>query len=103
MSRLGETHHARDVNLQTAPDEEIFSFARDRQSILITRDLEFGNPHLYRVTNQMGLIIIRVPSFFTARDINRLLEWFLTDVVLDELAGAVTVIEPGRFRVRKIE
>ncbi|PIR71991.1 MAG: hypothetical protein COU42_02910 [Candidatus Nealsonbacteria bacterium CG10_big_fil_rev_8_21_14_0_10_36_24] len=91
------------MNLKRAPDEEIFNFTVEQKAILITRDLEFGNPHLYPPDSHHGLIIIRVPFYFTAEQINKTLKGFLSLIKIADLKGVITVVEPGKIRVRKVE
>ena len=101
FNKFGKTWHTRDVNLNKAPDEEIFNFAIEQKAILITRDLEFGNPYLYSWDDYQGLIIVRVPFYFTAKQINKVLEEFLSSTKIEDLKNSITVVEPGKIRIRK--
>lgn len=103
FSKYGRTWHAKDVNLKEAPDEEIFNFAVKQEAILITKDLEFGNPYLYPQDSYHGLVIVRVPFYFTAKQINKTLEEFLSSTKIKDLENAITVVEPGKIRIRKQE
>lgn len=101
FNKYGETFHAREVNLKEAPDEEIFKFTVKQKAILVTRDLEFGNPYLYPRDSHHGLIIIRVPFYFTAKQINKTLKESFSSIKVEDLQNAITVIEPGKIRIRK--
>lgn len=100
FAKVGLVQHARDVNLSDASDDEIFEFAVKKKAILVTRDLEFGNPYLYPKNSHCGLIILRVPFHFTATQINRILKDFLASTETRHLRNAVTIVEPGKIRIR---
>lgn len=101
FQKFGKTWHAKEENLKSAPDEEIFRFAIKKRAILVTRDLEFGNPYLYPRDSHYGLIILRAPFYFTAKQINKNLKEFLFSINIDDLKNAITIVEPGKIRIRK--
>jgi len=101
FQKLGKTWHARDLKLQNTEDEIIFKSAAKRKAILITRDLEFGNPYLYPKDSHYGLLILRVPFYFTAEQINKILKQALSSIKIENLKKSVTIIEPGKIRIRK--
>jgi hypothetical protein len=47
------------------------------------------------------LIVLRLPFYFIADQINNILEEFLSSVNLNELENAVTIVELGRYRIRR--
>jgi len=67
----------------------------------VTRDLDFGNILIYPLKSHRGIIILRLPFYFTANQINSILKEFLSSVNIKELEGAVTIVELGRYRIRK--
>lgn len=99
----GSAIHVRDVGRQADPDDEVMRFAIEREAILVTKDLDFGNPYLFPAEKHFGLIIVRVPFYFSANSINAVLKRFLVTARLDELRRAVVIIEPGKVRIRKAE
>jgi len=101
LEQFGQTWHARDVGLESAPDETIIKFSTAQKAVLITRDLGFGNPFLFPKGSHGGVVIIRIPNQFTMVQIHRLLQTFFSSIDLESLEGAVTVVEPGRFRIRR--
>lgn len=100
FDEVGTAWHARDVNLASATDEEILLFAIKKKTILVTRDLEFGNPYLYPKDSHCGLIILRVPFRFTAAQINKVFKEFLSSIEIQHLKNAITIVEPGKIRIR---
>ncbi len=101
FEEFGKCWHTREVGLQDASDEVILKFAKEKKAILATRDLEFGNPYLYPKGSHCGVLIIRVPFYFTARQINETLREAISKIEIGQLKNSVTVIEPGKIRIRK--
>ena len=98
-----EAIHARHIGLETASDDEIFSYAAKNKCILVTKDLEFGNPNSFQLKDIEGLIIVRVPFYFTAGQINAVLMDFLNTIDITELSNNLTILKLGRYRMRKIK
>ena len=102
---LGSAHdvqHVRDLSLAHAPDDKIARAAKKLKAILVTRDLGFGNPHLFPAGSHYGLLILRLPFRYTAEQINYALKKFAKETSFDELSGKITIIEPSRFRRRTL-
>jgi len=91
--------HVRDL-MGSASDEEIFRYANKNSYIIITRDLGFAETFLKN--KGFGLFLIRLPYYFTSDRIARVFDEFLDGVDVGRLIGFITVIELGRFRIRKL-
>lgn len=100
FSRYGEVWHTNDVGLQSAIDQDVFNFAVSKRAILVTRDLDFGNPYLYPKEAHHGIIILRVPSHYNSAQIKNIFADFLSAIELEDLLHFITVIEPGKIRIR---
>lgn len=94
----GEVEHTRDADLAAATDEEIAHYAFKRGAVLVTQDLEFSNPYLFPKGSHVGLIVVRMPTHFTAEQAKKVLQWFLEVTPLNELLNIITVVEPGQIR-----
>lgn len=90
----------RDIGLGGAPDDEIIQYARKEARIVVTRDTDFGS--VLRHPDHPGAIILRLPSTATAPKIRDRLDSFLDAVPEKRLAGAILVVEQGRYRRRAI-
>jgi len=97
-----EAEHVKTVGLQGSTDKEIANHARKNNAILVTKDLEFGGRTLYPKGSHYGLLVLRLPHFFTARQIIEAITNFLTEVRPEILENAVVVLELGRYRMRKL-
>lgn len=93
--------HVGDVGLRGAPDEIIFARAQEEGWIIITRDLGFGNLLNYPLGTHAGIVVLRVPSTFTAPQIRDILSTFISDIEPDMLNRALAIVEPGRYRIRR--
>jgi predicted nuclease of predicted toxin-antitoxin system len=98
-----DVEHVRQVGLRGAVDIKIAAYAKKQQAILVTKDLEFGNVMVHPIGNHFGVIILRFPHHFRAADIHRLLTQFLGKVDVNNLAHSITVLEVGKYRIRRFE
>lgn len=95
--------HVRDINLRGAPDEIIFARAQEEGWIIVSRDLGFGNLLDYPLGTHAGIIVLRLPSTFTAQQICDILGAFVERVEPEMLDSALAVVEPDRYRIRRPE
>ncbi|MBI2045697.1 DUF5615 family PIN-like protein [Candidatus Pacearchaeota archaeon] len=93
--------HARLVGLGKVNDDEIMKYAINNGSILVTKDIEFGNIIRFPVKLHEGVMVLRLPSFFTAYQINDVLKDFLKSVDIKLLDKTIAIIKLGRYRIRK--
>ncbi len=96
-----DVSHVRDVGLDRATDGDIASWAKEREMVIVTRDLDFANTIVFPPEKHYGIIVVRVPSFYPAKDIKRVLGTFLMSVDERQLARSLVIVEEGRSRFRK--
>lgn len=96
-----EAIHARDVRLERATDQEILEHAMKNKSILVTKDLDFANEKIFPSHN--GIVFFRLPSTFKASQFIGVLSEFFKTVTLDNLNDAITIVNLGRYRIRKLK
>lgn len=94
--------HVRMTSLRGSFDKEIAEYAKKQNAVLITKDIEFGNILLYPDETHYGLLVLRLPYFFTAKQIVKTLKEFLELVDVKKLVGKRTVLELGRYRMREL-
>lgn len=90
-----------DEGLRGQPDAEIFAAAITRGLTLLTADLGFGNRARLTRLPHPGVIIARFPNDTPAEVIARLITSALIELTDDEVRGGLTLIEPGRVRLRR--
>ena len=96
-----EVIDVRDINLGNATDEEIIKYAKENNFILVTRDIEFANVLRYPVGSHVGIVVLRLPFDFTSEQINSVLYDFIKSVKIEELVNSVTIVELGKYRIRR--
>jgi len=103
IKKLGfEAEHARDVGLGGCSDIKIAEYAKKRNAILITKDLEFGSLIIYSKNSHYGLIVIRLPHFYTSNQIVKIMNRFLSNINVEILINSIVILEIARYRIRKL-
>lgn len=92
---------ARDVSLGGAKDPKIYEYAQKENRILVTRDKGFGDIRSYPPGSHTGIIVLRLPSTYTASQINKVLKDFIEDVKVEQLKKGLAIVEVGRYRIRR--
>jgi len=95
-----DVEDVRDLGMRYAEDREIIEYSRKTGRIVITRDLDFGD--VLRYPNHPGAIILRLPSEYTAKELNDVLREFLSSVEGQILRKAIIIVELGRYRRRPL-
>ncbi|MEM2088311.1 MAG: hypothetical protein QXF52_06515 [Thermoproteota archaeon] len=49
-----------------------------------------------------GLLLVRLPYYFTASKIKKVFNEFLKEIDAKELVNSITVLELGRYRIKKL-
>ncbi len=86
--------------MRYAADRKIIEYTPENGRVVITRDLDFGGVLQY--PNHPGAIILRLPSEYTAKEINDILREFLSSVEEQILKEAIIIVEIGRYRRRPL-
>lgn len=96
-----EVIHSREIEMGSSPDIEIVDYATKNNRVLVTKDVGIGNILRYPIKSHKGVVVLRLPFYFTAKQINNILSSFLKNMNEGEVKNAVTILEVGRYRVRK--
>lgn len=94
--------HVDDIGLAQSTDEEIISWAKKNKAGLVTRDFDFANILNFPPNNYFGILILKIPSFYTATDIKRVLKKFLSRIDKKLIPKSTIIIEEHRDRIKKI-
>jgi predicted nuclease of predicted toxin-antitoxin system len=89
------------AGLARASDELLLRYAREQGRILVTRDKGFGALVYLREEDSSGVILLRVdpPSIDS---VHSELVRLLGEHTEAELQRCIAVVEPGRYRMRRI-
>ena len=93
--------HVRDINLQHAKDSDIIEWAKQHKAALVTRDFDFANILNFPPKNNAGIIVLKIPYFYTASDIKRVLNNFLHNAEFPSIPKSTIIVEETRFRVKR--
>lgn len=96
-----EAFHVRNLNLQNADDTEIIGWAKENEAALISRDFDFANILNFPPAEYFGIVILKIPFFYNAEDINRVISNFLKEVDFSDIPRSTIIAEETRFRIRK--
>ena len=88
-------------SLPGAPDETVVALARQDRRILITEDKDFGQLAQALSAALVGVVLVRFPA--NARSKAGPMVVNALQTLGDPLEGAFMVIEPGRFRIMRLE
>jgi predicted nuclease of predicted toxin-antitoxin system len=91
---------AADEGLLSRPDADVANAAKAEGRVLLTLDLDFANVLAYPPGSHPGIVLFR-PATLGPLEVNHLIEEFVRKTALNELAGCLTVVDPGRVRVRR--
>lgn len=81
-------------------DPDVLKLAQTLDAVLLTVDLDFSNILLYPPQNYVGIMVMR----YAVKDeaaLTATLQTALNSLKRDELRGALVIVEPRRYRVRR--
>ena len=88
------------IGCSQASDLELLDIAQEQERIFITRDRDFGSL-VFVQEIRVGVIYLRLqPTTLTA--VHQELENILASYSEDQLHTAFVVVEPGRYRFRRL-
>lgn len=91
----------RDIGLKGATDAEVFDHVQAQGMIIISRDKEFSNILKYPPGRHYGIIWVNLPYTFIRHQILDAVKRFFVDVERNRLVNHLTILEVGRYRIRK--
>ena len=82
-------------------DKEIFDYASERDMVILSADLDFGNILAYTQSNKPSVVIFRL-EYPSPEYINSLLSSNLPSINEDLMKGSIVIIEDFKIRIRKL-
>jgi len=89
--------------LAGAHDPVVIDACRTEERALITLDLEFGNPFLFRPRDYAGIAVIRLPRRAPTAIMERAIEKLIDSLSNNKLSGKLWIVEPHCVRVYRPE
>jgi len=93
-------------DVATVPDQGLFGI-EDRALIetchregrcLVTLDLEFGNPLLFKPSDYPGIVVLRLPPRPTPQDLVDAMQTLIGGLDRESVTGKLWVVQRGRIR-----
>lgn|SRR3989338_655946 len=102
---LSEQGHSvkdiRDHGLRGSDDENIYQFAQQNKSVLVTSDFGFSNILHYPPGYHQGIVIVHFPNEMTTDSVNQEVIKQLREFENEkDVRGRLIILEPGKVRIR---
>jgi hypothetical protein len=85
-------------NLYSSPDKTLLETCRVEKRCLITLDLEFSNPLIFKPSGYEGIAVLRLPSKPTPDDLLRATRTLAGGLARKEIKGKLWIVQRGRIR-----
>lgn len=91
----------RDCGLRGKSDEEIFKYAQEKDTIIITGDRGFGSITRFMPGSYPGIVVVNFPNEISTMQLNAMIKIALNSLSEDDLKGNLVIIDPKKIRIRK--
>lgn len=85
-------------NLRSASDRVLIERCLTESRCLVTLDLEFGNPLLFRPAAYTGIVVLRLPPKPTRDHLITCVRTLNAALATDEVTGKLWMVQRGRVR-----
>ncbi len=85
-------------NLCSTPDKELIAFCRNEQGCLVTLDLDFGNPLLFKPQECFGIAVLRLPSKPSPNDIYVIIRTLISGLAREKIDKKLWIVERRQIR-----
>ncbi len=84
--------------LCSATDKRLLEVCLSEKRCLVTLDLEFGNPLIFRPEDYSGIALLRLPPSPTPNDLFDAVNTLIVGLARKEIEGRLWIIQRGRIR-----
>ena len=85
-------------NLCSTSDKELITICRNEQRCLVTLDLDFGNPFLFRPQEYCGIAVLRLPSKPSPNDLYDIIGTLIDGLAREKIDRKLWIVERRRIR-----
>jgi len=85
-------------DLCSAPDRDLFAACVSEKRCLVTLDLDFANPLLFRPADSCGIAVLRLPPSSTPNDLVEGMRTLIAGLARAQIERRLWVVQPGRIR-----
>lgn len=89
----------RDQGLCAGADADLLDVCRAEGRCLVTLDLDFGNPLLFRPARYSGIAVLRLPRYASLSDLLNSVRTLIGGLGQDSIEGHLWVVQRGKIRV----
>ncbi len=89
--------------LCSKPDTTIIEACRKEKRCLITLDLEFGNPFLFKPSHYSGIAVLCLPKKPVPKDLYDCVQTLINEVKRSDIIGELWIVQRGRIRIYQEE
>ncbi len=87
-----------DQGLCATDDRRLIDLCRAEKRSLVTLDLDFSNPLLFKPANYSGIIVLRLPKAATHADLLAALETLIDGLAQNDVSEKLWIVQRGRIR-----
>lgn len=87
-----------DERLQGTADRQLIDAARAEERCLVTLDVEFGNPLVFRPSDYRGIAVLRLGAPMTHSALVACVDALLSALERADVVGKLWIVQPGRVR-----
>ena len=84
--------------LCSSPDQDLIKACRIEKRCLITLDLDFGNPLIFKPSKYSGIAVLRLPPKASDSDLWEACRTLINGLRQESIAGKLWIIQRGRIR-----
>lgn len=85
-------------DLCSSTDDELLGICRAEKRRLVTLDLDFGNPLLFKPEDYAGIAVLRLPTKPNPEDLFDAVRTLVKGLTQKEVEGKLWIIQRGRIR-----
>jgi predicted nuclease of predicted toxin-antitoxin system len=85
--------------LCSTPDRDLIEHCRSEGRVLVTLDLDFANPLVFKPSNYPGIAVLRLPSKPSHAHLADAARTLSAALAKENIEGKLWIIQPGRVRV----
>jgi len=85
-------------NLCSRSDTELIEICRKERRCLVTLDLDFANPLIFKPADYFGIAVLHLPAKASPIDLHETTKALIGGLGLESIEGKLWIVERGRVR-----
>ena len=92
-----------DEGLQASSDQRLIEACREEDRCMVSLDLEFANPLIFKPSNYAGIAVLRLPRKAAPQHLLETVQTLAEGLARDDISGKLWVVQPNRIRLYQEE